>query len=287
LKEIETLNHSTTQPLNHLTITREVKMLRTLWIAASGMEAQALNIDVISNNLANVNTSGFKRSRADFQDLLYQTLRPAGAASSIGTEVPTGIQLGQGTKPVAVQKIFLQGDYQQTQNELDMAIEGDGFFQVLQPNGEVAYTRAGTFKLDSEGRIVTSDGFIMEPEITIPDDSTMISIGTDGTVSVLRAEETEFTEVGTIELARFTNPAGLNSIGRNLYLPTSASGDPITGTAGEDGFGTIAQGYLEMSNVSVVEEMVNMIIAQRAYEINSKAIQTADEMLQMANNIKR
>jgi len=253
-------------------------MLRTLWIAASGMEAQAL---------ANVNTSGFKRSRADFQDLLYQTLRPAGAASSAGTEVPTGIQLGHGTRPVAVQKIFLQGDYQQTQNELDMAVEGDGFFQVLQPNGEVAYTRAGAFKLDGEGRIVTSDGFIMEPEITIPDDSTMISIGTDGTISVLRAEEIESTEVGTIELAGFTNPAGLNSIGRSLYLPTSASGDPVTGIAGEDGFGTITQGYLEMSNVSVVEEMVNMIVAQRAYEINSKAIQTADEMLQMANNIKR
>ena len=262
-------------------------MLRTLWIAASGMEAQGLNIDVISNNLANVNTAGFKRSRADFQDLLYETLRLPGAASTAGTRVPTGIQLGHGTRPVAIQKIFLQGDYQHTQNELDMAIEGDGFFQVLQPNGEVAYTRAGAFKLDSEGRIVTSDGFPVEPEISIPSDTTKISIGTDGTVSVLQAGEIESTEVGTIELARFINPAGLKSIGRNLYLPTSASGDVIVGTAGEDGFGTIAQGYLEMSNVSVVEEMVNMIIAQRAYEINSKAIQTADEMLQMANNVKR
>ncbi|HDM10485.1 MAG: flagellar basal-body rod protein FlgG [Deltaproteobacteria bacterium] len=262
-------------------------MLRTLWIAASGMEAQELNIDVISNNLANVNTSGFKRSRADFQDLLYETLRLPGAASAAGTRVPTGIQLGHGTRPVAIQKIFLQGDYQHTQNELDMAIEGDGFFQVLQPNGEVAYTRAGAFKLDSEGRIVTSDGFPVEPEISIPNDTTKISIGTDGTVSVLQAGEIESTEVGTIELARFINPAGLKSIGRNLYLPTSASGDAVVGTAGEDGFGTIAQGYLEMSNVSVVEEMVNMIIAQRAYEINSKAIQTADEMLQMANNVKR
>jgi len=261
-------------------------MLRTLWIAASGMEAQSLNIDVISNNLANVNTSGFKRSRADFQDLLYETLRPAGVASSTATQVPTGIQLGQGTRPVAVQKIFLQGDYQHTKNELDMAIEGDGFFQILQPNGEVAYTRAGAFKIDSDGRIVSSDGFFMEPEITVPSDSLSISIGTDGTVSILRAGETQPDEIGTIQLARFVNPAGLKSMGRNLYLPTLASGDAMIGTAGENGFGTIAQGYLEMSNVSVVEEMVNMIIAQRAYEINSKAIKTADEMMQIANNVR-
>jgi flagellar basal-body rod protein FlgG len=262
-------------------------MLRTLWIAASGMQAQTLNIDVIANNLANVNTAGFKRSRADFQDLLYETLRPPGVASASGNQVPTGIQLGQGTRPVATQKIFLQGDYQHTQNELDMSIEGNGFFQVLQPSGEVAYTRAGAFKLDSEGRIVNSDGYFIEPAIAVPTDTVQISIGTDGTVSVLQAGETEPTEIGTIQLARFVNPAGLNSIGRSLYLPTSASGDAITGTAGEDGFGTIAQGYLEMSNVRVVEEMVNMIVAQRAYEINSKGIQAADEMLQMANNVKR
>ncbi|MFC1886502.1 flagellar basal-body rod protein FlgG [Thermodesulfobacteriota bacterium] len=262
-------------------------MLRTLSIAASGMQAQALNIDVISNNLANVNTSGFKRSRADFQDLLYQTLRPAGVASAAGSQVPTGLQLGHGTRPVATQKIFLQGDYQHTQNELDLAIEGDGFFQILQPNGEVAYTRAGAFKLDSEGRVVTSDGFLMEPEITVPSDSITISIGTDGTVSVIRAGDLEPSEIGTIQLVRFINPAGLTSMGRNLYGSTSVSGDAATGTGGEDGYGTIAQGYLEMSNVSVVDEMVNMITAQRAYEINSKSIQSADEMLQMANNIKR
>jgi flagellar basal-body rod protein FlgG len=251
------------------------------------MQAQTINIDVISNNLANVNTSGFKRSRADFQDLLYENLRAAGVASSGGTQVPTGIQLGQGARPVATQKIFLQGDYQNTQNELDMAIEGDGFFQILQPNGEIAYTRAGAFKMDSNGRIVTSDGFSMEPEISVPTDSIAISIGTDGTVSVLQAGETEAVEIGTIQLSRFVNPAGLTSIGRNLYLSTTASGDAIPGTAGENGFGTIAQGYLEMSNVSVVDEMVNMIAAQRAYEINSKTIQAADEMLQMANNVKR
>ena len=262
-------------------------MLRTLWIAASGMHAQSLNIDVISNNLANVNSNGFKRSRADFQDLLYETLRPAGTASAAGNDVPTGIQVGHGTRPVAIQKIFLQGEYQHTQNELDTAIEGDGFFQILQPNGEYAYTRAGAFKLDNEGRFVTSDGFLLEPQISVPSDSTQVAIGTDGTVSVLRAGEVEADEVGTIQLSRFVNPAGLESIGRNLYLPTSASGVAISGTAGEDGLGTITQGYLEMSNVSVVEEMVNMIMAQRAYEINSKAIQTADEMLQMANSVKR
>ncbi len=262
-------------------------MMRSLWTAASGMQAQVLNIDVISNNLANVNTTGFKRGRADFQDLLYETISHAGVASSAGTKVPTGIQVGHGTRSVAIQKIFMQGDYQYTKNELDMAIEGDGFFQILQPNGEVAYTRAGAFKLSSDGQIVTSDGFLMEPEISIPTDSTAISVGTDGTVSVLQAGQTAPSEIGTIELVRFVNPAGLNSIGRNLYLSTSASGEPVTGTAGEDGFGTMAQGYLEMSNVSVLDEMVNMITAQRAYEINSKAIQAADEMLQMANNIKR
>lgn len=262
-------------------------MLRTLSIAASGMQAQALNIDVIANNLANVNSTGFKRSRADFQDLLYQTLRPPGVSSAEGSQVPTGIQIGHGTRTAAVQKLFLQGDYQHTQNELDMAIEGDGFFQVMQPNGEIAYSRAGAFKLDSEGQIVTSDGFVMEPSITIPSDTVSVTVGTDGSVSVLQAGETEPTNVGNIELARFVNPAGLKSIGRNLYTTSAASGDAISGTGGEGGFGTIAQGYLEMSNVSVVEEMVNMITAQRAYEINSKAIQSADEMLQMANNIKR
>jgi flagellar basal-body rod protein FlgG len=251
------------------------------------MQAQTINIDVIANNLSNVNTAGFKRSRADFQDLLYENMRAPGMASSAGTQVPTGIQIGHGTRPVATQKIFAQGDFQHTQNVLDMAIEGNGFFQITQPNGEVGYTRAGSFKIDGDGRVVTSDGFPMEPEISIPADTISISIGTDGTISVLQAGDDQPTEVGTVQLARFTNPAGLQSIGRNLYLPTGASGDVATGIAGEDGFGTIAQGYLEMSNVSVVDEMVNMITAQRAYEINSKAIQSADDMLQVANNLKR
>ena len=262
-------------------------MIRSLWSAATGMQAQTLNIDVISNNLANVSTSGFKKSRADFQDLLYQTLRSPGVASSADTEVPTGIQVGHGVRPAATQKIFTQGDFQNTGNQLDMAIEGDGFFQIIQPNGEIAYTRAGTFKLDSDGRVVTSDGFPLEPELTIPTDTVALSIGTDGTVSVLLAGEGEASVIGNIELAQFINPAGLNSIGRNLFLPTSSSGDVTTGVPGEDGYGTIAQGYLEMSNVSVVDEMVNMIVAQRAYETNSKTIQASDEMLQTATNLRR
>jgi flagellar basal-body rod protein FlgG len=262
-------------------------MIRSLWTAASGMKSQSLNIDVISNNLANVNTTGFKSSRADFQDLLYETLRQAGTSSSENTDVPTGIQVGHGSRPVASHKIFTQGDFQQTKNELDIAIEGGGFFQIIQPNGETAYTRDGAFKMDRDGRMVTPDGFVMDPEITIPSDSISLSIGLDGTVSVMQAGANAPTEIGTITLARFVNPAGLHSIGRNLYLPTNASGDAIVGTAGEDGLGSLAQGFLEMSNVSVVDEMVKMITAQRAYEINSKAIQAADDMLQQANNIKR
>ena len=262
-------------------------MIRSLWTAATGMQAQTSNIDVISNNLANVNTVGFKRSRADFQDLLYETMRPPGTTTPGDGQVPTGIQVGHGTRTVSTQKIFIQGGFQHTENELDMAIEGEGFFQIIQANGDIAYTRSGNFKIDGEGRMVSPDGFLMEPEITIPTDALAVSIATDGTISVLQPGQTAPTDVGSLELARFVNPAGLQSIGRNLYTETAASGDPTTGTPGTDGFGTIAQGYLEMSNVSVVDEMVNMITAQRAYEINSKAIQAADDMLQVANNLKR
>jgi flagellar basal-body rod protein FlgG len=251
------------------------------------MQAQALNLDVISNNLANVNTSGFKKSRAEFQDLLYETIRPAGTPSSQDTQVPAGIQLGHGTRPSSVLKIFSQGNMENTQNELDLAIEGDGFFQIALPSGETAYTRDGAFKLDSDGRIVNSDGFALEPEIAIPSDALSISVGLDGTVSVLQAGESIPSEIATIELARFINPAGLISMGKNLFIPSEASGNEVIGTAGEDGMGTLAQGFLEMSNVSVVDEMVNMITAQRAYESNSKAIQAADDMLQLANNVKR
>jgi flagellar basal-body rod protein FlgG len=245
-------------------------MIRSLWTSATGMQAQELNIDVISNNLANVNTSGFN-----------------GAASSQDTIVPTGIQLGHGTRPAAVQKLFSQGDFQNTTNELDWAIEGDGFFQIEIPNGDTSYSRSGEFKLDADGRIVNPDGFPLVPEMTIPSDTISISVGMDGTVSVIQAGDETPTELGTLQLARFVNPAGLRSLGKNLYAPTEASGDEITGTAGENGLGTIAQGFLEMSNVSVVDEMVSMITAQRAYETNSKVIQTADDMLQMANNLKR
>lgn len=261
--------------------------LRALWTAASGMEGQAINIDVIANNLANVNTSGFKRSRPDFQDLFYQSLQIAGAASSSGTEIPTSSQIGLGTKLGAVAKIFTQGDYKQTGNDLDLAIDGNGFFQITNPEGEINYTRSGAFKLDGDGNIVTSDGYLLEPQITIPNNAVQVTIGLDGTVTVLNAGETTPSEVGQIETARFANPAGLIALGKSLYMESETSGSPTTGTPGEDGLGTVTQGFLESSNVNVVEEMVNMILAQRAYEINGKAIQTADEMLQVANNIKR
>ena len=262
-------------------------MLTALSTAATGMQAQQTNIDVIAHNLANVNTNGFKRSRADFQDLLYQTLQAPGAASSDQTEVPTGIQVGMGSRTAAVQRLFVQGDMQLTENPLDIAIDGDGFLQVQRPNGDIVYTRAGALKLDSQGRVVNSDGFPIEPQIVIPNDVTNITIGTDGTVSVLQPGNVNAQAIGQIRLVTFPNPSGLNGLGRSLFQPTTASGDPIEGAPGENGLGTITQGFLEISNVSVVEEMVNLISAQRAYEINSKAIQAADEMLQDAANIRR
>jgi len=262
-------------------------MLRSLFISASGMEAQRLNLDVIANNLANANTVGFKKSRADFQDLMYQNLRTPGATSAEGLQIPSGIMIGLGVRPIAVQKIFTQGDFVQTGNSLDMVIEGDGFFQVSLPDGTIAYTRAGAFKLDSEGRIVNSDGYLLEPGITVPADTLSITIGSDGKVTVLQAGSSTPVEIGQIEIAKFTNSAGLMPIGKNLFLPTDSSGEAITGIPGSEGMGTIAQGFLELSNVNIVEEMVNMIISQRAYEINSKAIQASDEMLQAINNLKR
>ena len=262
-------------------------MIRSLWTAATGMQGQSTNVDVIANNIANVNTIGFKKSRVDFQDLLYDTLREPGAASSDSTEVPTGVQLGHGARVVAVTKQFSPGEYTNTKNELDLAIVGHGFFKILLPSGENAFTRAGSFSLDGSGRIVTPDGFVLEPEITIPPDTISLSVGMDGTVSVVQAGDTEQTDVGTIELSRFINPSGMKSIGRNLYLPSDASGDEISGTPAENGLGYIEQGYLEMSNVSVVDEMVNMITAQRAYELNSKIVIISDEMLSMSNNMKR
>ena len=262
-------------------------MIRSLWTAATGMQAQTLNIDVIANNLANVSTTGFKKSRADFQDMIYQTLKEAGTASTADSERSVGIQIGHGTGPASVSKSFTQGEMQNTKRDLDMAIEGIGFFQITAQGGETAYSRNGAFNVDGDGRLVTAEGFALDPEITIPDDAITTTIGLDGTVSVLQTGQTQPTEVGTITLVRFPNPAGLKSMGRNLYEETRASGAPVTGTAGENGMGVIAQGYLEGSNVSVVDEMVKMIAAQRAYETNSKTIRTADEMLQMANQLKR
>lgn len=262
-------------------------MLRSLFIAATGMEAQKLNIDVIANNLANVNTVGFKKSRSDFQELFYQDLKTPGATSAEGSEIPSGIQIGLGVRPVAVQKLFLQGDFANTGNSLDLVIEGDGFYQIMTPDGTIAYTRAGAFKLDSEGRIVNSDGYPLEPNITIPTDTLSITAGSDGKITVLQAGSPTPSEIGQIELARFINPGGLKSTGRNLYIPSAASGDPLLGTPGSEGFGTINQGFIELSNVNIVEEMVNMIVSQRAYEVNSKAIQTSDEMLQITNNLKK
>jgi len=262
-------------------------MMRALFSGASGMHAQTLNMDVISNNLANINTAGFKKSRAEFQDLIYQTMREPGARSTIATEIPTGMQVGLGVKPVAINRVFSQGNFKHTGHPFDLVIEGDGFFQITMPDGTIAYTRDGSFSRDSTGRLVTNEGYPLEPNITIPADATSVTIGNDGTISVLRPGETEATEVGSIQLAKFVNTAGLKSLGKNLYMNTATSGDPIQGTPGLEGLGTITQGYQEMSNVDIVEELVGMIVAQRAYETSSKSIRAADQMLQGAINLGR
>ncbi len=262
-------------------------MIRSLFTAATGMGAMQDNINVISNNLANVSTMGFKRSRAEFQDLLYQTMRMPGTETPTGNQVPTGIQIGMGSKLAAVSKLFTQGDFQQTGNELDVAIQGKGFFQVLQPDGTVAYSRTGTFRLDSAGQMVTADGEPLEPPINIPQDALNINVSSTGQVTVLQPGQTVPTVVGQIELANFINPAGLVSTGRGLYKETDASGAPVIANPGTNELGTVQQGFIESSNVNVVEELTNMILAQRAYELNSKAITTSDEMLQTANNTKR
>ncbi|MBF0343034.1 MAG: flagellar basal-body rod protein FlgG [Nitrospirae bacterium] len=262
-------------------------MLRSLFIAATGMNAQKLSIDVVSNNLANVSTYGYKQGRAEFQDLMYQAMKSPGGPTAEGLKSPTGEQIGLGVRPVSVGKIFKQGDFINTNNELDVAIEGDGFFQITMPDGTIAYSRAGAFKLDSDGKIVNDDGYPLEPELTVPQDTTAITIGSDGLVTAQQNNQTTLTQLGQIELARFVNPAGLKAIGKNLYQESEASGTPTVSTPGLQGFGSLAQGFLETSNVSVVDEMVNMIVSQRAYEINSKAVQTSDEMLQLANSMKR
>ena len=260
-------------------------MMRGLWTAATGMTGQQTNLDVIANNLANVNTTGFKKSRAEFQDLLYQTHRHAGTETAAGVEIPVGIQVGMGTRPIAIQKMFTQGDYVRTGNQFDLAIEGEGFFRVIR-NGEEYYTRDGSFKINSEGTIVTADGDSLDPEFVVPSDAVEVAIDSGGNITALDQGGDEL-GAARIAMVRFVNPGGLYAAGKNLFRPTGASGEPIEGNPGEDGYGTIAQGYIENSNVDVVEEMVGMIIAQRAYEINSKAIQTSDEMLSIANNLKR
>ncbi len=259
--------------------------MRSLWTATTGMSAQNLNMDVISNNLANVSTSGFKKSRADFQDLLYQIMQVPGSPTSADTKSPTGIQVGLGVKPAAITKVFTEGDIIQTDNKLDVAIEGSGFFQVTLPDGNTAYTRAGNFKLDGEGRLTTSDGYTIDPEITIPEDATEVAISQTGVVSAILGDSTTSTELGNLDLADFVNDAGLIAIGKNLFRETEASGTATVSTPGTNGIGTLLQGYIENSNVNLVEEMTHMITTQRAYEINSKVISTSNEMMQTVTNM--
>ena len=251
------------------------------------MQAQQLYMDTISNNLSNVNTTGFKRIKAEFQDLMYEALREPGTRNVEGSLSPSGIEVGLGVKPAATQRIFEQGSVLGTENPLDVAIEGDGLFQITLPDGSIAYTRDGSFKLSADGTLVTSSGFMLFPQITIPQGSTKPEISADGNVSVYLPGESSPTEIGQIEIARFVNPSGLRGLGDNLFAETEASGAPVVLTPGEEGAGTLRQSFLESSNVQVVQEMVNMISAQRAYEIVSKAITVSDDMLQVANNIKR
>jgi len=262
-------------------------MMRALWTAATGMSAQSLNVDVISNNISNVNTTGFKRGRANFQDLMYQQIKAPGAeASSAGTQLPTGIQVGLGVEAASVDSIFSEGSFQQTGNSLDLTIQGRGFFQIQLASGDLAYTRAGKFNLNAQGQLVTQAGDLLSPVVTIPTDAQSIQISLDGTVSVVQPLGLQ-SIVGQIQVADFVNPAGLAHLGANLFQPSNSSGEAISGSPAANGLGSIGQGMLEMSNVSMVEEMVNLIAGQRAYEMNSKAIQAADEMLQTANSIRR
>ena len=263
-------------------------MIRALYSAASGMNAQQLNVDNIANNLANANTAGYKLRRAQFQDLLYQSMVQPGTSAGQQTIVPTGLQIGLGTRAASNEIIFTQGDFSQTNNPLDVVIQGNGFFQVLRPTGDLAYTRSGSFHLDKDGNLVTSDGDPVQPQITIPPNAQAINIATDGTVSYTLPGQPAAQLAGQMQLAIFQNPSGLNSIGRSLYLPTDASGDPtVASPGGQEGIGTLLQGYTEQSNVSVVDEFISLITAQRAYEANSKVVKAADEMYQQVNNLSQ
>jgi len=263
-------------------------MLRALYTAASGMSAQEMNLDNVANNLANASTAGFRSRRIQFEDLLYQNVLMPGSAATQQTTVAAGLQIGLGTRSATSEIVQTQGDFSATGNPLDLTIQGQGFFQITLPSGETAYTRSGAFQLDANGNLVTADGNPVEPGITIPAGATSITIGSDGTVSVTLAGQIAAQQVGVIQLALFPNPGGLNSVGNNLFLPTTASGDPVVGTpGGSEGLGTIEQGYLEQSNVDIVEEFVQMIVAQRSYEANSRVVQAADEMMQGLNNLGR
>src|SRR4051812_41032315 len=263
-------------------------MIRALYSAASGMTAQQMNVDNIAHNLANANSAGYKARRAQFQDLLYQTVVQPGSAAGQQTVVPTGLQLGLGTRASSNEILFTQGQFSQTDNPLDLVIQGKGFFQVRRPSGELAYTRAGAFHLDRDGNVVTQDGNALEPAINLPAAAQQVSIAQDGTVSYTLPNQTAAQQAGQIQLANFQNPAGLNSLGGNLFQPTDASGDPTVGTpGGAEGLGSVMQGYIEGSNVSVVEEFINLIVAQRGYEANSKVVQAADQMYQQVNNLTR
>ncbi|MCP3867057.1 MAG: flagellar basal-body rod protein FlgG [Gammaproteobacteria bacterium] len=259
-------------------------MYPALWIGKTGLDAQQTRMSVISNNLANVNTTGFKRDRASFEDLIYQNVRQVGANSTQDTQLPSGLVTGTGVRTVATQKLHTQGNIIQTENSLDLAVQGRGFFQILMTDGTINYTRDGTFALNQDGEIVNNNGFPLEPAITVPENTLSVTVGSDGTVSALVSGDATPTEIGAIELADFINPMGLEAIGSNLYRETVSSGTPATTTPGEDGVGTLMQGAIESSNVNVVEEMVNMIETQRAYEMNSKAISTTDEMLSYITN---
>jgi flagellar basal-body rod protein FlgG len=260
-------------------------MIRSLYIAKTGLEAQQTNLDVVTNNLANVSTNGFKKSRAVFEDLLYQNVRQPGAQSSQQTQLPSGLQIGTGVRAVATERIHTQGNPQQTGNSKDVMINGSGFFQVLMPDGTTAYTRDGSFQTDNNGQLVTSSGYVLQPPITVPSNALSMTIARDGTVSVTTPGTVAPTQIGSIQVSNFVNPAGLESLGENLYAETGSSGTAQAGTPGTNGNGVLMQGYVETSNVNVVEEMVNMIQTQRAYEINSKAITTSDQMLQKISQL--
>jgi flagellar basal-body rod protein FlgG len=254
-------------------------MIRSLWIAKTGLDAQQMQLDTISHNLANVGTNGYKRAHAQFEDLLYQNLRQAGAQETQQTTLPTGLQLGTGVRPVGTSRVFTQGNLSRTENPMDLAINGSGFLQVQMPDGTTAYTRDGALKVDAQGQLVTANGYPITPAITVPQNATNVTIGADGVVTALTPGAAAPAQVGQIQTATFVNPAGLDPQGQNLYRETAASGTPTVGAPGLNGHGTLSQGYVETSNVNVVEELVSMIQTQRAYEINSKAIQTADQML--------